>query len=140
MDFTALGRRRVLLAFGMVGTIVYWTSVLVLSATRPGYDPTRINISALEHGPLGWIQDAAFIALGPSIGAVGYALRPDFRVTRRGPVRWCAFPIFAVYFLLLGIFRENPPSVHTLHGAVHTAIVGALSLCFPLTAVIMGGN
>ena len=91
MALTAPGRSRVLLLVGMVRTILYWASVVVLVATRTD-TIRRASTSVLSRTDPSAGSKTASIVLGLSIGAVGHALRADFRVTRLGLVLWYAFP------------------------------------------------
>jgi hypothetical membrane protein len=127
-----------MLLLGIVGPIIYWAVIIVLGATTPGYDPARMEISALGHGPRGWIQNANFIFFGLSIAALGLALRADFRFTRHGNAFLNVFYFFAFCFVLLGLFPDNLPGRHTVHGYVHSAAVLSLALCFPVAVGVLG--
>ena len=123
MALTAPGRSRVLLLVGMVRTILYWASVVVLGATRTD-TIRRASTSVLSRTDPSAGSKTAFIVLGLSIGAVGHALRADFRVTRRGLVLWYAFPFFAVYFVLRAE-GLSPTTVLHHHRLLSTALRAA---------------
>jgi Protein of unknown function (DUF998) len=67
--------QRLLLACGVVGPVLFNVTYLIEGATRPGYNSLRLTVSALESGPLGWIQVANFIVFGLLIGCFAVGLR-----------------------------------------------------------------
>ena len=67
--------QRLLLACGVVGPVIFIATFLIEGATRLGYNSLLLPVSALENGPLGWMQVANFIVFGLFIGGFAVGLR-----------------------------------------------------------------
>src|SRR5215469_8194907 len=122
-------RAWLLLAAGTVGGLVFTGVYLAEGATRAGYRPLALPISALSLGPGGWVQQLNFIVFGVlvCVSAAGWraALAPG-----RGAV---AFPVLRVIagvgLVLDGLFAQDPSGGYppgaragmtTVHGQLHT--------------------
>src|SRR5256885_10673685 len=68
---------RVLLLCGVVAGPLYVIVGVIEMLTRPGYDPTRHDLSLMSNGSLGWIHISLFILTGllTIAGAVGMRRR-----------------------------------------------------------------
>ncbi len=122
---------RLLLAAGLLGSVLFNLTFLLDGALRPGYDSLRQPISALSLGPAGWVQIANFIVFGalsccsaigwratlaPGIGARGY---PALKV------------LSGLALIAAGIFSQDPalgfphgapsPAHPTMHAQIHNA-------------------
>ena len=67
--------QRLLLACGIVGPVLFIVTFIIEGATRPGYNSLLLTVSALENGPLGWIQVVNFIVFGLFIAGFAIGLR-----------------------------------------------------------------
>src|SRR5215472_907324 len=141
-------RSWLLLAAGTVGGALFTGAYLAEGATRAGYRPLALPISALSLGPGGWVQQLNFIVFGllVCVSAVGWRalLAPG-----TGAV---AFPVLRVAaglsLVMDGLFSQDPSGgyppgaragVATVHGQVHTlfAMVTITALtagCFVLAS------
>ncbi|WBB66113.1 DUF998 domain-containing protein [Micromonospora sp. WMMD812] len=72
----AVGRRRLLLAGGLLAGPIFVGSALVQGLTRDGFDFRRHPVSVLSTGDLGWIQIATFLVTGLLTVGAAWALRP----------------------------------------------------------------
>jgi hypothetical protein len=139
-------RAWLLLAAGTAGGVLFTGAYLAEGATRAGYRPLALPISALSLGPDGWAQQLNFIVFGllVCLSAIGWRalLAPG-----RGAV---AFPVLHVAaglgLVMDGLFSQDPsggypPGTHdaaaTVHGQVHTlfamvTIVALAAGCFVL--------
>jgi len=147
-DVIAANPNQILLACGVVAGPLYITVGVIQMLIRPGYNPTRHDLSLMSNGDLGWIQITNFVVTGLLViaGALGmkHALAGS-RDRNWGP--W----LVAVYGLGLigaGIFVADPAlgfppgtpaDAHEIsgHGILHfvTGGIGFLALiaaCFVL--------
>ena len=60
---------------GVIAPILFTGVYLVEGATRPGYDPSRHQVSLLSLGEGGWVQVASFLVNGPLLVAFAIAMR-----------------------------------------------------------------
>ena len=72
---------RLLLACGVIGPLLNSVVILVLGATRPGYNAWQIPDSNLELGEGGWIQITNYLITGALMLGFAIGLR---RVLRTG--------------------------------------------------------
>jgi hypothetical protein len=122
-------RSWLLLAAGTAGGVLFTGVYLAEGATRAGYRPLALPISALSLGPSGWVQQLNFIVFGllVCVSAAGWRtlLAPG-----RGAV---AFPVLraaaGLGLVMDGLFSQDasggyPPGARaaapTVHGQVHT--------------------
>lgn len=131
---------RALLACGVAAGPLFLATLLVLGATRAGYDPVRHPGSSLAIGDLGWIQAANFVLAGVLTLAFAIGAR---RVLRPVGGRWgpLLIGVWAVQLIVAGLFTADPVSGYppgtpavpvrpTLSGMIHdaAAIPGFLGL------------
>jgi hypothetical protein len=131
---------RGLLACGVLAGPLFLAVLLVLGATREGYDPVRHPGSSLAIGDLGWIQAVNFVVAGVLTLAFAVGVR---RVLRPVGGLWgpLLIGVWAVQLIVAGLFTSDPvsgyppgtPAVHerpTLSGTIHdaAAIPGFLGL------------
>ena len=88
---------RLLLACGAIAPLLNIVVLLILGATRPGYNAWLIPDSSLELGAGGWIPISNYIVSGVLLLAFAIGLRRVLR-TGRGPT-WGP--------ILLGIFHAT---------------------------------
>lgn len=117
--------QRLLLACGIVGPVLFVVTFLIEGATRPGYNSLLLTVSALENGPLGWMQIANFIVFGLFIGGFAIALRKALGAGIG--VTW--LPLFeglvALGLIGDGIFTHDP--LHTVFDVL--TFTSALVVC-----------
>ena len=117
--------QRLLLACGVVGPVLFIVTFLIEGVTRPGYNSLVFPVSALESGPLGWIQVANFIVFGFFIGGFAVGLRKAL-VGGIGVI-WLPLleGVVALGLLGDGIFTHDP--LHTVCDVV--TFTSALVVC-----------
>ncbi|TDC46489.1 DUF998 domain-containing protein [Jiangella ureilytica] len=110
-----------LLLAGAFGAALFVAVFLIDGATRPGYDPARLPVSALSLGERGWVQIGNFIVTGLLMGACALGLRralPDVPGATWGPLLLAAF---AVGLIAAGAFVMDPPDGYPPNPAPVTA-------------------
>ncbi|GHO90270.1 hypothetical protein KSF_003180 [Reticulibacter mediterranei] len=118
---------QLLLACGAIGPLLNTVVILVLGATRPGYNPWRIPDSNLELGVGGWMQISNYIVTGALLLAFAIGLRLRLctgRGSTWGPI---LLGIYGLTFIGAGIFVTDPvlgyppgaSSALTVHGILH---------------------
>ena len=123
-------QRRVGATAGVVGPILFVSVFTVEGWLRPGYEPSRMFVSALSLGSRGWIQITSFLVVGSCFLLFSRALAlqfPEGKASRFGPL--------LVALIGLGLFFSGPfvmdlpmnipfPRM-TLLGKIHS-LLGAL--------------
>ncbi len=107
---------------------------LVVGFFRRGeYDPIAKQISDLEAGPSGWVQQVNFVVFGLLLVAFAVGLQRGVRPTRAGVVGPAILGCNGVGLVLAGIFplREDaaglvydPTGVHTVNGTIFFLSIG----------------
>ncbi len=136
---------KLLLAGGVMGSLLNLVVLLILGATRPGYNAWLLPDSSLELGPGGWIQIANYMISGALLLGFASGLR---RVWRTGPgSTWgpILLGIYGLSFIGIGIFVTDPvlgyppgaASTPTLHGSLHNLFgqlqfLSLVAACFVL--------
>lgn len=114
---------RPLLTGGLLAGPLYVVVGAVEALTRPGFDPTRDDLSLLSNGPFGWIHIALFISAGllTIAGAVGLRRAGDGGDTSVwGPV---LLGLYGLGLIGAGIFVADP-----MHGFPPGTPAGAHSV------------
>jgi len=127
-------KTRTLAAAGIVGPVLFTVGFLVLGFFRRGeYDPIAKQISDLEAGPSGWVQQVNFVVFGLLLVAFAVGLQRGVRPTRAGVVGPAILGCNGVGLVLAGIFplREDaaglvydPTGVHTVNGTIFFLSIG----------------
>ncbi|HEX6477238.1 MAG TPA: DUF998 domain-containing protein [Ktedonobacteraceae bacterium] len=118
---------RLLLVCGAIGPLLNSVVLLVLGATRPGYNAWHIPDSNLELGMGGWIQITNYLVTGALLLAFAIGLRRVLRTGRGsiwGPI---LLGLYGLSFIGAGIFVTDPvlgyppgaSSTPTVHGILH---------------------
>src|SRR5258707_1264970 len=115
---------RLLLACGAIAPLLNIVVILVLGATRPGYNAWQIPDSNLELGAGGWIQIANYIVTGVLLLGFAIGLRRVLRTSTWGPI---LLGIYGLTFIVTGIFVTDPvlgyppgaSSAPTVYGTLH---------------------
>jgi hypothetical protein len=97
-----------LLTCGAVAGPLYITLGVIQMLIRPGFDPTRHDLSLMSNGDLGWIQIANFVMTGLLViaGAVGMKhVLPSSRGGTWGPL---LVGIYGLGLIGAGIFVADP--------------------------------
>lgn len=118
---------RLLLACGAVGPLINIVVILVLGATRPGYNAWQIPDSNLELGIGGWIQITNYIITGALLLGFAIGLRRVLRTGRGSTWGPILLGIYGLTFIVTGIFVTDPvlgypagaSSALTVHGTLH---------------------
>ena len=93
-----------LLACGVVGSVLFIVTVLIDGATRPGYRPLYHPVSALALGSRGWVQTSNFIVTGLLMIAAAAGTRETLDVSI-GPA---LLALFGVGLVVSGVFTMDP--------------------------------
>src|SRR4051794_23487072 len=118
---------RLLLACGAIGSLLNIVVLLVLGATRPGYNAWQIPDSNLELGVGGWIQITNYLVTGALMLGFAIGLRRVLHTgcgSTWGPI---LLGIYGLSFIGMGIFVTDPvlgyppgaSSTPTVHGTLH---------------------
>jgi hypothetical protein len=102
--------------------------VLVLGATRAGYDAWRLPDSSLELGPGGWIQITNYIVSGALLLGSAIGLRRVLGTGRGATWVPILLGAYGVSFIAAGVLVTDPvlgyppaaSSTPTVHGILHT--------------------
>lgn len=137
---------QILLACGAVAGPLYITVGVIQMLIRPGYDPTRHDLSLMSNGELGWIQIANFVMTGLLVIVGAFGMRQILRGSRAGMWGPLLTGIYGLGLIGAGIFVADPAlgfppgtptDAHTIsgHGLMHFVAggVGFLALilaCF----------
>jgi hypothetical protein len=123
----------------MLGAVLFVSVFTVGGWLSPGYSATRMFVSELSLGPLGWVQILNFVMTGILVLLFGRGLAAHFSTgaaSRAGPV---LVQSIGVSLIASGPFTTDPSSMFdqsTMHGIVH-GIFGALVFTFaPLSCFV----
>src|SRR5215469_8471717 len=136
---------RLLLAGGVIGPLLNMVVLLVLGATRPGYNAWQVPDSNLELGMGGWIQIANYIITGALVLGFAIGLRRVLRTGRGSTWGPILLGIYGLTFIATGIFVTDPAlgyppgasSMLTIHGILHDVFgqlqfISLMAACFVL--------
>jgi len=118
---------RLLLACGAIGPLLNIVVVLILGATRPGYNAWQMPDSSLELGAGGWIQISNYIISGLLLLGFAIGLRRVLRTGRGSTWGPILLGIYGLSFILIAIFITDPvlgyppgaSTTATIHGTIH---------------------
>jgi hypothetical protein len=118
---------RLLLACGAIGSLLNIVVLLILGATRPGYNAWQIPDSSLELGEGGWIQITNYIVCGVLLLGFAIGLRRVLRTGRGSTWGPILLGIYGLTFIGIGIFVTDPvlgyppgaSSTPTVAGTLH---------------------
>ena len=136
---------RLLLACGAIAPLLNIVVLLILGATRPGYNAWLIPDSSLELGAGGWIQISNYIVSGVLLLAFAIGLRRVLRTGRGSTWGPILLGLFGLSFIGIGIFVTDPvlgyppgaPSTATVPGTLHNLLgqlqfISLAAACFVL--------
>jgi hypothetical protein len=145
-DRSIANSNQILLVCGAVAGPFYITLGVIQMLIRPGYDPTRHDLSLMSNGDLGWIQISNFVITGLLVIAGAVGMKHDLRGSRAGTWGPLLVGIYGLGLIGAGIFVADPAlgfppgtpaDAHNLsgHGIMHfvTGGIGFLALivaCF----------
>jgi hypothetical protein len=121
---------KLLLACGAIGPLLNVVVLLILGATRPGYNAWQVPDSNLELGPGGWIQITNYLVTGALMLGFAIGLRRVLRTGRGSTWGPILLGIYGLTFVGIGIFVTDPvlgyppgaPSTPTVHGTLHSLL------------------
>lgn len=94
--------------FAVVATWLFMLGALLQGAFRPGYDAWHQSISALSLGPMGWVQDVAFMLLGLAL----LSTVPVWRRLLAGGIGSGAYPVLTALtglsLMAAGLIPQDP--------------------------------
>ena len=116
-----------LLACGAIGPLLNIVVLLVLGATRPGYNAWQVPDSSLELGVSGWIQITNYLITGALMLGFAIGLRRVLCAGRGSTWGLILLGIYGLTFIGAGIFVTDPvlgyppgaSSTPTVHGILH---------------------
>jgi hypothetical membrane protein len=136
---------RLLLACGVIGSLLNIVVLLILGATRPGYNALLIPDSSLELGEGGWIQITNYIICGVLLLGFAIGLRRVLRTGRGSTWGPILLGLFGLSFIGIGIFVTDPvlgyppgaSSTPTVPGTLHNLLgqlqfISLAAACFVL--------
>ncbi|GHO58526.1 MULTISPECIES: DUF998 domain-containing protein [Ktedonobacter] len=134
-----------LLVCGALGSLCNMLVLLILGATRSGYNAWQIPDSSLELGPGGWIQITNYIVSGVLLLAFAIGLRRVLRTGRGSTWGPILLGLFGLSFIGIGIFVTDPvlgypsgaSSITTIPGTIHNLFgqlqfISLAAACFVL--------
>jgi hypothetical protein len=138
-----------LLTCGVIAGPLYIVVGLLEMLTRPGFDPTRHDLSLMANGDWGWIHIALLITSGllTIAGAVG--MRRVMRGSRGGTWGPLLIGLYGVGLIGAGFFVADPalgfppgtpPDAHAVswHGLLHFISGGIGFLCLIAACFVFG--
>ncbi len=123
----------VLAAAGIFGPILFTVGFVVQDLLGGGYDPIAQQISELEAGPNGWVQQINFVVFGLLTIAFAVGLHRGVRATRAGVVGPAIVAWSGVGLVVAGFFPlrtdaagliSDPTGVHHVNGAIFFLSIG----------------
>jgi hypothetical membrane protein len=136
---------RLLLTCGAIGSLLNIVVLLILGATRPGYNVWQIPDSSLELGPGGWIQITNYLVSGVLLLAFAIVLRRVLRTGRGSTWGPILLGLFGLTFIGIGVFVTDPvlgypsgaSSIPTVPGTIHNLFgqlqfISLAAACFVL--------
>src|SRR5260370_1932684 len=99
---------RLLLACGAIAPLLNIGVILILGATRPGYNAWQIPDSNLELGAGGWIQIANYIVTGVLLLGFAIGLRRVLCTGRGSTWEPILLGIYGLTLLVTGLFLTDP--------------------------------
>ena len=145
-DRSIANSNQILLVCGAIAGPFYITLGVIQMLIRPGYDPTRHDLSLMSNGDLGWIQISNFVITGLLVIAGAVGMKHVLRGSRGGTWGPLLGGIYGLGLIGAGIFVADPAlgfppgtpaDAHNLsgHGIMHfvTGGIGFLALivaCF----------
>lgn len=132
---------KALLTCGMIADPLYITVGVLQILIRPGFDPTRNDLSQMSLGNLGWIQITNFIVTGLLVIASAVGMRRVLRGSQGGTWGPLLLSIYGLGLIGAGFFTADPglgfppgtpmdARIISWHGIVHTisGVLGFLGL------------
>jgi hypothetical membrane protein len=145
---------KLLLLCGIIAGPIYIVVGAIQMLIRPGFDPTRHDLSLMSNGDLGWIQITNFILTGLLTIAGALGMRRALHGARGGTWGPILIGIYGLGLIGAGIFIADPAlgfppgtpaDAHTIsgHGLMHfiSGGIGFLALiaaCFVFTSRFSG--
>ena len=99
---------QILLACGAVAGPLYITLGVIQMLIRPGYDPTRHDLSLMSNGDLGWIQISNFVITGLLVVAGALGMRHVLRGSQSGTWGPLLVGVYGLGLIGAGIFVADP--------------------------------
>jgi len=99
---------RLLVACGAIGPLLNIVVVLILGATRPGYNAWQLPDSSLELGAGGWIQISNYFISGLLLLGFAVGLRRVLRTGRGSTWGPILLGIYGLSFIMIAIFITDP--------------------------------
>lgn len=136
------GNEKILLTCGVIAGPVYIVLGVIQMMIRPGFDPTRHDLSLMSNGDLGWIQIMNFILVGVMTIVGAFGMRRVLHGSRGGIWGPLLIGIYGLGLLGAGVFVADPmngfpigtpegsPTTMSSHGLLHFVAGGVGFLAF----------
>ena len=136
------GIEKALLTCGVIAGPVYIALGVIQILIRPGFDPTRHDLSLMSNGDLGWIQITNFLLVGAMTILGAFGIRRVLRGSRGGTWGPLLIGIYGLGLIGAGIFVADPmngfppgtpagsPTTMSSHGFLHFVSGGIGFLAF----------
>jgi hypothetical protein len=137
---------RMLLSCGIIAGPIYIVVGGIEAFTRPGFDPTRHDLSLLSNGNLGWIHISLFVLTGLMTIAGAVGMRQVLAGSRGGTWGPLLIGIYGLGLIGAGFFVADPAlgfppgtpaNAHSVswHGLLHfvsggIGFIGLIAACF----------
>ncbi len=99
---------KVLLVCGVIAGPLYIALGVIQMFIRPGFDPTRHDLSLMSNGALGWIQITNFVVTGLLVIAGAIGMRRVLRGSRGGTWGPLLIGVYGLGLIGAGIFTADP--------------------------------
>ena len=122
---------------GLLGVLVFLSSLIVVHLTSPGIDWLHDYVSNLANEPLGWVFISSVFVHGWGNLALTLGLRGALRPGRLRNWAVALFGLAAAGILLAAVFPIDPPGqLPTITGRLHRTFASA-TFMFELAAVFV---
>jgi hypothetical membrane protein len=144
-----------LLRCGIIAGPIYVALGIIQVFLRPGFNPTRHDLSLLSNGELGWIQIGNFLLTGALVVAAAVGMRLRLRGSNGSTWGPLLLAFYGLGLIGAGLFVADPMNgfppgtsdgapVHaTLHSLLHiifgaVGFLGLITACFVLARRFAG--
>ncbi len=137
---------RLLLACGVIGSLLFIIVFLIEGATRPGYSAWRHAVSQLSLGDQGWMNSINIFVCGLFLLCFAFGLRLVLQSGKASFWGPSLTLLCGVLFIIAAIFPVNPAlgyprgvaPTYSLHGLIHALAVTIFFGCLTALCFVLG--
>jgi hypothetical protein len=130
---------RLAAAAGVVGPALWFTVMIVLGLSIPGYDTLTMPASALSLGGTGWVMIVNFVLLGAAEMLFAAGLWRATKGSRMGRTGAGLIGLAGACTLIAGPLVTDPDdALRTLHAQLHLAAVALAFTAVSAAAIVFG--